>query len=258
MTRRTALVLALAAVLVAGAAVGGLVFYGAQPHHDAAHTTQTPSATASSCSLRVVNKGFVNIYGPNGDGYVPAAQGEIHVGYVVENPCGLAAVDCQFAGVLLDGGGKPIPLNSGGGEVSVPVDVGVIAAGQSVGLAGEVGNTGEYDATRAASLTIMMTVGAWKPASDLPVPRTATAQNVAVTARTGDGYVGVTYTVKQGPEPVTRSDATTYVLLTDGTGRIVGAEAAGLDERRPQAAAVWISPGITAPHAQVWIVSDAH
>lgn len=256
--RRRVLVVAVAVVLVAAGTVGGVLFYGGHQHHRAAHPTTPPSATASGCGLRVINKGFNNIHGPSFGGDVPASRGEIHVGYVVANPCRLAAVNCQFTAVFADAAGNPVPLVGEIGNLASATTIGVIRPGQQVGVASQIGNTGEYDASKVVSLAVTVAFVAWQPVSDLPDPQTATAENIAVTARNGDGYVGVTYLLKQGPDPVVASHALAYTLLTDDTGRIVAADAAGLRQGQQQSDAVWIPPGITAPHAQVWIVPNAY
>lgn len=259
---RRAVVFVSAALLVVAGVVGGVLLHGQQRHYPtAARPSELRSASASSCGLRVVSQGLVNEYGPSVHGNVPASRGELHIGYVVENPCALAAVNCQFAAVVLDAAGQPVPLIGEPGYVASATTIGVIAAGQRVGIAGLVGPDGppSFDASLAVSLRITVEVVAWRSASALPESRTATAEHIAVvTGRNAYGYVGVTYLVRQGPGPVGTYDATAYTLLTDDAGRIVGAEDYALENSRQQSAPVWVPPDTTTLHPQVWIMQNPY
>jgi hypothetical protein len=194
--------------------------------------TPSPGAPSSSadCQVRVTESGFSNRYGLVYGLQVPPTKGEIQYGIILINPCPQAATNVQLLVQGVDGTGRLVPYDDGVGGAAEPRTVPVLAPGQRVGVAGELANAraagtaaGGYDPTRVAAIAVIVRHTDWQTASALADQVAATATDVVVGPRGGDGYAPVRFTLRLNPPRLTGA-AWGCIIVRNATGTVVSGD----------------------------------
>jgi hypothetical protein len=225
----------------------------------------SPSATA--CRLRVVESGLSNQHDRLTGGQIPAADGDIVYGFVVENPCPRTAVGAYLGVTAIDAAGHGMSYDDGIGGPYLPYRLPALQSGHRIGVGGGFpngrrsgGKAGAYDATKVVSINIAVERVGWQAASALPDQVTAIVSNVRVGARGEDGYASVTFTLRLEP-PQPTGETWGSIIVRDASGRIVSGEVRRLDLPLTLSAAgesmktaVWVPPTGAPLHADIYYV----
>jgi hypothetical protein len=254
---------ALVAVLVSTAVMGGCRGKGDANASPPSTSAKPPAATAS-CALQVVDSGFTNRYGPGGNPATPA-QGVIDFAFIVSNPCPQTAVHNSYVATGMDSAGHAVAYRYRTGPVGSAAGIPDLASGRRIGLTGEIANdtrTGPgsdaFNATQVAAVQIKPDSMGWQPAASAPAPATASAQDITLGSRRPDGLLPISFTLKV--DGALREDWMS-IIVRDGSGRIVTGDQRQVDIADRTSGAVvhtevWVPASPAPAHVEIYFVAD--